>query len=197
MPKCLRRFHSTGQRHFTPGLSPELPKACSCYRRQPFLASARRRDYFLKVFEEVREKYDLVVWGCVVMPEHFHILISEPAKGNVARVMQVLKQRVSRAYRKKKKLADQMKLWESPPVRAFWQPRSHDFNVFTERKHVEKPSSVNKRYVHRNPVKRGLVTSPELCRWSSFRDYRLGEEGPVKIGAPSIPPFAAQRVGHP
>jgi hypothetical protein len=80
-------------------------------------------------------------------------------------------------------------------VRAFWQPRSHDFNVFTERKHVEKPSSVNKRYVHRNPVKRGLVTSPELCRWSSFRDYRLGEEGPVKIGAPSIPPFAAQRVG--
>jgi REP element-mobilizing transposase RayT len=72
---------------------------------------------FLKVFEEVRQKYDLVVWGYVVMPEHFHILISEPAKGNVARVMQVLKQRVSRAYRKKKKLADQMKLWESPPVR--------------------------------------------------------------------------------
>jgi hypothetical protein len=79
----------------------------------------------------------------------------------------------------------------------FWQPRSHDFNVFTERKHVEKPSSVNKRYVHRNPVKRGLVTSPELWRWSSFRYYSLGEEGPVKIGAPSIPPFAAQRVGHP
>jgi putative transposase len=118
MPKGLRRFHSTGQRHFI---------TCSCYRRQPFLASARRRDYFLKVFEEVRQKYDLVVWGYVVMPEHFHILISEPAKGNVARVMQVLKQRVSRAYRKKKKLADQMKLWESAPLRAFWQPRSHDF----------------------------------------------------------------------
>jgi putative transposase len=108
MPKGLRRFHSTGQRYFNPGSSPELPKACSCYRRQPFLSSARRRDYFLKVFEGVRQKYDLVVWGYVVMPEHFHILISEPAKGNVARVMQVLKQRVSRAYRKKKKLADQI-----------------------------------------------------------------------------------------
>jgi putative transposase len=183
MPKGLRLFHNTGQRHFI---------TCSCYRRQAFLGSARRRGYFLKVFEEVRQKYDLVVWGYVVMPEHFHILISEPAKGNVARVMQVLKQRVSRAYRKKKKLADQMKLWESPPVRAFWQPRSHDFNVFTERKHVEKL-----RYMHRNPVKRGLVTSPELWRWSSFRYYRFGEEGPVKIGTASIPPFAAQRVGHP
>jgi hypothetical protein len=65
MPKGLRRFHNTGQRHFI---------TCSCYRRQPFLGSARRRDYFLKVFEEVRQKYDLVVWGYVVMPEHFHIL---------------------------------------------------------------------------------------------------------------------------
>jgi putative transposase len=61
---------------------------------------------------------------------------------------------------------------EPPIVRAFWQLRSHDFNVFTERKHVEKPSSLNsslnKRYMHRNPVKRGLVTSPERWRWSSF-----------------------------
>jgi REP element-mobilizing transposase RayT len=64
MPKGLRRFHNTGQRHFI---------TCSCYRRQPFLGSARRRDYFLKIFEEVRQKYDLVVWGYVVMPEHFHV----------------------------------------------------------------------------------------------------------------------------
>jgi hypothetical protein len=63
-----------------------------------------------------------------------------------------------------------MKLWEPPKVRAFWQPRSHDFNVFTERKHVEKL-----RYMHRNPVKRGLVTSPELWRWSSFRYYRFDD----------------------
>jgi putative transposase len=183
MPQGLRRFHTTGQRHFI---------TCSCYRRQPFLGSARRRDYFLKVFEEVRQKYDLVVWGYVVMPEHFHLLLSEPRTGNVARVMQVLKQRVSRGCRRKKKAADQMNLWESHPVQAFWQRRYYDFNVFTERKHVEKL-----RYMHRNPVKRGLVNSPQLRQWSSFRYYRLAEEGPVKIGISSIPPFAPQRVGHP
>jgi putative transposase len=65
MPQGLRRFHNTGQRHFI---------TSSCYRCQPFPGSARRRDYFLKIFEEVRQKYDLVVWGYVVMPEHFHIL---------------------------------------------------------------------------------------------------------------------------
>ena len=37
------------------------------------------------------------------------------------------------------------------------------------------------RYMHRNPVKRGLVASPELWRWSSFRFYSLGEAGPVAV----------------
>jgi putative transposase len=62
-----------------------------------------------------------------------------------------------------------------PP--AFWQPRYYDFNVFRQRKYVEKL-----RYIHRNLVKRGVVPSPELWRWSSFRDYYLGERGKVKIG---------------
>jgi putative transposase len=86
MPKGLRRFHASGDRHFI---------TCSCYRRQQFLGSARRRDLFLKILDEVRQQYDFVVWGYVVMPEHFHLLIGEPSKRNIALVMQVLKQRVS------------------------------------------------------------------------------------------------------
>jgi hypothetical protein len=31
------------------------------------------------------------------------------------------------------------------------------------------------------PVKRGLVASPELWRWSSFRAYFLGETGLVRV----------------
>jgi REP-associated tyrosine transposase len=98
------------------------------------------------------------------MPEHFHLLISEPTKKTVASVMQVLKQRVSRRCRKRKKSDSQMTLWDAQPPRSFWQKRYYDFNVFSERKHVEKL-----RYMHRNPVRRGLVTSPQLWVWSSFR----------------------------
>ncbi len=57
-----------------------------------------------------------------------------------------------------------------------WQHRFYDFNVCTEKKRIEKL-----RYLHRNPVKRGLVASPELWKWSSFRSYALGEPGVVKI----------------
>jgi len=35
--------------------------------------------------------------------------------------------------------------------------------------------------MHRNPVQRGLVASPELWHWSSFRAYFLGEAGPVRV----------------
>jgi hypothetical protein len=37
------------------------------------------------------------------------------------------------------------------------------------------------RYILRNPVKRGLVASPELYRWSSFNHYATGIRGPVEI----------------
>jgi putative transposase len=114
------------------------------------------------------------------MPEHFHLLVSEPAVGSPPLAMQVLKQRMSRRSRRKKKTPGQLRFWkgeeqEQPP--AFWQKRYYDFNVYTERKYIEKL-----RYMHRNPVKRGLVTAPELWRWSSFRHYWFGEKAPVKVG---------------
>ena len=70
-------------------------------------------------------------------------------------------------------------LWkEGLPIqnRHFWQPRFYDFNVYSNEKRFEKL-----RYMHRNPVKRGLVSSPELWAWSSFRAYMYGEASIVKI----------------
>jgi putative transposase len=52
----------------------------------------------------------------------------------------------------------------------------YDFNVWTERKRIEKL-----RYMHRNPVKRGLVNCPELWRWSSYRSYFLSESCVVMV----------------
>ncbi len=58
----------------------------------------------------------------------------------------------------------------------FWQTRFHDFKVWTEKKRVEKL-----RYMHRNPVKRGLAETREDWRWSSYRFYLLDESGPVRM----------------
>ena len=87
-----------------------------------------------------------------------------PERASLAVAIQMLKQIVSYQLHK---------LAAGGP---FWQARYYDFNVWSERKRIEKL-----RYIHRNPVKRGLVESPEQWAWSSFRHYISGVEGMVEI----------------
>ena len=94
------------------------------------------------------------------MPEHVHLLLSEPKKAILSKAIQALKLSVSVQSRE----------------RPFWQPRYYDFNVHNEEKRVEKL-----RYMHRNPVVRGMVAKPEDWPWSSFRHYATGVVGTVEI----------------
>ena len=170
MPSGLKRFYGRGHLHFI---------TASCYRRQPLLGSAWRRDLFVKVLEQVRQRYQLVVVGYVVMPEHFHLLISEPERANPSVVMQALKLGVARrilAARTGKRNENQGSLWADTSANRLWQARFYDYNVWSGHKRVEKL-----RYIHRNPVRRGLVERPEQWRWSSFRAYAYGEGGPVRV----------------
>jgi putative transposase len=120
------------------------------------------------------------------MPEHVHLLIGEPQVKTPSTVMQALKLGFARRV-----LAEARRLGAPtgptsrkarevghPPVlpQHIWQKRFYDFNVWTEHKRIEKL-----RYMHRNPVTRGLVASPERWRWSSFRCYFLNEAGPVRV----------------
>jgi putative transposase len=170
MPSGLHRTYGAHHLHFI---------TCSCYRRLPFLGSARCRDRFLSILEQTRQRYRFVVVGYVVMPEHIHLLLTEPEIGTPSTVMQGLKQRTAHALlpQRRRRNPRQRDLFEpEPPRRAFWQARFYDFNVWTTKKRVEKL-----RYMHRNPVKRGLASVPEQWRWSSYRFYLLDETGPVRV----------------
>jgi putative transposase len=148
---------------------------CSCYRRLPLLRSARKREVLLEILSSVRERYQFSLVGYVIMPEHIHILISEPRIGTPGTVMQVFKQRVARAVRRKRRGGNrnQLRLWKSvvdESMKHFWQRRFYDFNVWTAKKRIEKLN-----YMHMNPVKRGLVEDPKLWMGSSYRFYQYGE----------------------
>lgn len=167
MPTGLKRYSGHDYLHFL---------TCSCYHRQPWLASPKRRDLFLQIFEEVRQCYQFVVVGYVVMPDHIHLLISEPERGTPSTVMQVVKQRFARRVpNRKRPNPKQASLWSEHALHV-WQKRFYDFHVWSERKRVEKL-----RYMHRNPVKEGLVQEPEQWVWSSYRSYAYEEAGTVKI----------------
>ncbi|MGA9423790.1 MAG: transposase, partial [Terracidiphilus sp.] len=106
-----------------------------------------------------------------VMPEHVHLLVSEPLTGTLAGAVQALKLSVTRRR----------------PERPFWQARYYDFNVHNDEKRIEKL-----RYMHRNPVVRGLVSKPEDWAWSSFRQFDSGYEGTVEVESQ----WAAARRGN-
>ncbi|HME57286.1 MAG TPA: transposase, partial [Terracidiphilus sp.] len=151
MTQGLKRYQYAGDLHFI---------TFSCYQRNPYLASPSARSLFEESLERTRVRYGFCVIGYVVMIEHLHLLVSEPVSGPLAKAIHALKLSMS-------KMSSQ---------RPFWQARYYDFNVFSHRKHVEKL-----RYIHRNPVERGLVEKPEDWRWSSFRHYATGERGIVEI----------------
>jgi len=172
MRNPLKRYYGRDDLHFV---------TFSCYRRLPFLGTASNRDCFIRILNQVRCKWNFLLLGYVVMPEHVHLLISEPKEGSPSQALQVLKQQVSRTLRKK---------WRKPPLgqlllkfavvqgaeEHFWQRRFYDFNVWSERKFWEKLE-----YMHANPVKRELALHPRDWPWSSWVHYARGEEGLIRI----------------
>ena len=154
MPAGLVRYQHSGDFHFV---------TFSCYQRQPLLGCRSGYGVFEQELEKVRKRYGFVVAGYVVMPEHVHLLVNEPQGVPLSVALQMLKQLVSRRLQR-------------PDDLRFWQRRYYDFNVWNHEKTVEKL-----KYMHRNPVHRGLVAKPEDWAWSSFRHYLTGEIGTVEI----------------
>jgi putative transposase len=186
MANKLIRHYGRGHLHFI---------TFTCYRRLPLLCPVRARNVFVQMLGEVRDRYGFSLVGFVVMPEHIHLLISEPAKGTPSTVIQVLKQRVSRRLRRKKpRPAGQLSLLfaaDDASLPRFWQRRFYDFNVWSLKKRVEKL-----HYMHMNPLKRKLVDHPKDWPWSSFSFYSTLKHGLIRVD-PINEGAARERIPNP
>src|SRR5579864_6675184 len=145
MPWGLTRFQHSGQSHFV--------TFCSYHRRR-LLTTDESRRIFESALERVRRSFSLQVYGYVIMPEHVHLLLSEPQRDSLADALKSLKQGVSRRLVGDHALKPNTGLNGAP--QHFWQRRYYDFNIRDYAQFVEKL-----RYIHRNPVKAGLCESPE------------------------------------
>jgi len=153
MPWGLKRYQHTGQSHFV---------TFSCYHRRPLFTTDTSRQTFETALERVRRNFRLRVYAYVVMPEHVHLLVSEPERDTLAYAVKSLKQGVARRL--------------IGEAEQFWQKRYYDFNVRNHEQFVEKV-----HYIHWNPVRRGLCERPEDWPWSSFLHHATGADGRVEI----------------
>ena len=153
MPTRLHRYQETRDLHFV---------TFTCYHRRPYLGSAEARDLFEAMLEQTRRLYRFWIDAYVVMPEHVHLLVSEPERRLLSVAMQALKQSVSRR--------------QTAAVPPFWQARYYDRNIWSAEEFEEKLN-----YIHMNPVRRGLVDKPEDWPWSSFPHIATGEKRIVEV----------------
>ncbi|ADV81227.1 REP-associated tyrosine transposase [Terriglobus saanensis] len=153
MTRGLKRYQTSGHDHFL---------TFNCYGRRPYLSSDSACSLFEDALERMRIRYAFQVYGYVVMPEHVHLLVDEPKNGTLDEAIKGIKLSVTLRSRQ----------------RPFWLPRYHDFNIFTVTKFREKL-----RYLHRNPVVRGLVSEPEEWGASSYLHYLNGVRGRVEISS--------------
>ena len=158
MTRGLVRFQESGHSHFV---------TFSCYDRRPYFTTPDVYDLFLQYLENMRRNFEMCVYGYVVMPEHVHLLLSEPTQAKLADAMHYLKLSFAKRLRSRR---------PSDQSGTFWQKRYHDRNVRDYREFT-----IKLRYLHRNPVKRGLVSSALDWKWSSYRHYALRETGVVEI----------------
>ena len=171
-----------------PGNAHEL--TFSCHKRMPLLSRDRTRFWLVEALDKARKRWEFQIWAYVIMPEHVHILLLPVAPTyDISLILKTIKQSVARrAVRFLRRRAPEW-LERLRVVRPggkieyrFWQQGGgYDRNI------VElKTAWLSVDYIHNNPVRRGLVVSPQDWPWSSARWY-AGAEG-VKLAMDGTPP---------
>ena len=164
---CLRpdtgmliRFDKGSEYHFT---------TSSTYEKQQVLAIPGIPEIILDFLNALRKECKLLVHGFVIMPNHLHLVWHIPLETGISRAMKLLKGRTSRHILALFRADPDFEIGTltKPNGRlALWLQRYHDFNILTEDKLREKID-----YCHFNPVRWGLVKSPEEWPYSSFRSW--------------------------
>lgn len=163
MPKLKSPVYGKGHLHLV---------TCECHRKQPKLGVEKHREVFVRLLEEVRVKFRFAIVGYIVMPTHFHLLMTEPAVDTVANSVETIQQRYRRRYNNSARSDEQV-----------WETRYTDGHVFGPEKIWARLSAL-----HREPVRARLVEKDVDWKWSSARAYARLPEGVVTVEC--APPLA-------
>jgi len=181
--KQIQHYDIPGQAHYL---------TFTCFRNQAFLSKDRTRHWFIESLEKARSKHDFDLWGWVIMPEHVHLMILPKTESSISKILASIKIPVSRlacSWLKKNSPNSLSQITDKQPsgnyIYRFWQRGGgYDRNISSVQELYEKLN-----YMHKNPVRRGLVEHPGDWHWSSFRAYENNVEDPIGIDRESLPPL--------
>ena len=161
----------------------------SCYRQRPFLLEERFCNFLAGAIDSARAAHAFDVWAYVFMPDHVHLVIYPRRNDHsISRILQAIKQPVSRkaiAFLREHRPADleRMATGHRRQPYQFWQRGGgYDRNITRIDTLIE-----TIQYIHRNPVRRGLVETADQWRYSSAAQWHGTNAGPLAIDKEVFP----------
>lgn len=145
--------------------------------KRPLFSSSRAREIVFADWDFYRRKYGARIPAYVLMPEHYHMILDLDSPDSLHGWLRDVQGhsanelakwiRESGVYRQHFSAA-------SKPI--IWKEQARALGILTER-----TFRIKTNYIYANPVKRGLVTTPEEWPWSSWRNYCLDDDSVFRI----------------
>jgi len=162
----------------------------STFQRQAFFLGKRTPPWFLASLALARERSPFHLFAYVVMPEHVHLVLQPLPGVPMRRVLWQIKRPMTASvlsWVRRYAPTFLPRMTDKHPggkvVYRFWQRGGgHDRNLRSVGDVYEKI-----RYVHENPVRRGLIERAEDWLWSSAAEWITGKKGPVIIDWDAMP----------
>ena len=142
------------------------------HHRLPIFRTDSLKQIVCNAFNEARNNHELLIFAYVIMPDHTHTLVySERKIEDALRLMNGISARRVIQYLKENNFDSSLfKLRTTTRERnhkhSVWQHHSDSLEIFGEDTFRQKVD-----YIHMNPVRAGLVTSPLDYRFSSARQW--------------------------
>ena len=177
------------KRYNIPGHAHEL--TFSCYKNQRFLLSNRACQWLVESIEKARKKHNFSLWAYVLMPDHVHLLINPTDEEySISSILKDIKTDAARKavkYLKENNPSGLSQLSTGQKYRKyrFWQKGGgYDRNVIRESTLMDAV-----RYIHNNPVRKGLADDPGKWYYSSYNYWTNGVDEPIRIDKETWPLF--------
>ncbi|MCI0530608.1 MAG: transposase [candidate division Zixibacteria bacterium] len=135
------------------------------HKRKRFFDGENNCEILLRVVRYYRERLSFRVYGYVILPDHIHALIQVPEGLDISTIMHCIKR--ASAYQ-----INQI-LHTKGPV---WQAGYHEHVI-----RDEKDLKGRLNYIHKNPLKAGLVENLEYYKFSSFRNYYQDDDSVFEV----------------
>ena len=151
-----RRWYERGATYFITQVT---------YQQQPWLCTDAGRSALRQAITHVRQNHPFAIAAFVLMPDHFHALLTLPeGDSDFSTRMRLIKRYVTRYHKHELGLQaistrsrlhrQEQNLWQ----RRFWEHLIRDEADFDRCYH----------YIHHNPVKHGFCQTPDQWQFSTI-----------------------------